>query len=41
MFAAIACVVVIAFVADRLMLLVTHRMLTWHESTVEQDGQRP
>jgi ABC-type nitrate/sulfonate/bicarbonate transport system permease component len=32
MFAAIACVVIVAFLADRLVLLVTGRLLTWHES---------
>jgi NitT/TauT family transport system permease protein len=32
MFAAIACVVVVAFLADRFMLLLTGRLLAWHES---------
>jgi ABC-type nitrate/sulfonate/bicarbonate transport system permease component len=34
MFAAIACVVVVAFFADRGLLLITRRMLGWHESAV-------
>ena len=32
MFAAIACVVVVAFVTDRLLLLLTQKCLRWHES---------
>jgi ABC-type nitrate/sulfonate/bicarbonate transport system permease component len=32
MFAAIACVVVVAFVTDRLLLLLTRKCLRWHES---------
>jgi ABC-type nitrate/sulfonate/bicarbonate transport system permease component len=36
MFAAIACVVVVAFLADRLLLVLTEKSLRWHES-----AQRP
>jgi taurine transport system permease protein len=32
MFAAIACIVVVAFVADRLLLMLTAKSLRWHES---------
>ncbi len=32
MFAAIACVVVVAFVTDRLLLVLTQKCLRWHES---------
>ena len=32
MFAAIACIVVVAFVADRLLLMLTEKSLRWHES---------
>ena len=32
MFAAIACVVVVAFLADRLLLVLTGKSLRWHES---------
>jgi NitT/TauT family transport system permease protein len=32
MFAAIACVVVVAFLADRLLLMLTAKSLRWHES---------
>jgi NitT/TauT family transport system permease protein len=32
MFAAIACVVVVAFLADRLLLVLTQKCLRWHES---------
>jgi ABC-type nitrate/sulfonate/bicarbonate transport system permease component len=32
MFAAIACVVVVAFLADRLLLMLTEKSLRWHES---------
>jgi len=35
-FAAIGCVVVVAFLADRLLLLVTERCLRWHESATRQ-----
>jgi ABC-type nitrate/sulfonate/bicarbonate transport system permease component len=42
MFGSIACVVAAAFLADRVLLLVTRRLLNWHESaTAEQDGRRP
>jgi ABC-type nitrate/sulfonate/bicarbonate transport system permease component len=41
MFAAIACVVVVAFLADRAMLLVTRHFLKWHESaTTTLEGRR-
>jgi len=40
MFAAIGCVVIVAFVADRLMLTITRRLLYWHESAVAEDGGR-
>jgi ABC-type nitrate/sulfonate/bicarbonate transport system permease component len=36
MFAAIGCVVVVAFLADRLLLVLTGKCLRWHESTVSQ-----
>jgi ABC-type nitrate/sulfonate/bicarbonate transport system permease component len=36
MFAAIACVVVIAFLVDRLLLVATHASLRWHESATGQ-----
>jgi ABC-type nitrate/sulfonate/bicarbonate transport system permease component len=36
MFAAIGCVVVVAFLADRLLLLVTEKCLRWHESATRQ-----
>ena len=32
MFAAIACIVVVAFLADRLLLMLTAKSLRWHES---------
>jgi NitT/TauT family transport system permease protein len=34
MFAAIACVVVVAFICDRILLWVTRLVLSWHESAV-------
>jgi ABC-type nitrate/sulfonate/bicarbonate transport system permease component len=37
MFAAIGCVVIVAFLADRLMLAVTRRCLRWHESAVPRE----
>ena len=40
MFAAIACVVVVAFFADRGLLLVTRRLLGWHESAVADHERR-
>jgi NitT/TauT family transport system permease protein len=41
MFAAIACVVIVAFLVDRVMLLVTRRLLKWHDSaTADHDGRR-
>ena len=38
MFAAIACVVIIAFLCDRAMLAVSNRTLRWHESSVRADA---
>lgn len=38
MFAAIACIVVVAFLADRLMLAVNSRCLRWHESAVRTEA---
>jgi len=38
MFAAIACVVVVAFLADRVMLVVTRRWLRWHESAIPREA---
>jgi ABC-type nitrate/sulfonate/bicarbonate transport system permease component len=32
MFAAITCIVVVAFLADRLLLMLTEKSLRWHES---------
>lgn len=40
MFAAIACVVVVAFLADRAMLLVTRRFLRWHKSAAAELERR-
>jgi NitT/TauT family transport system permease protein len=41
MFAAIACVVVVAFFADRGLVLVTRRLLGWHESAAaEYEGRK-
>jgi len=40
MFAAIACVVVVAFFADRGLVLVTRRLLGWHESATAEQGRR-
>jgi NitT/TauT family transport system permease protein len=37
MFAAIACIVIVAFLADRFMLLVTRRWLRWHESAAARE----
>jgi ABC-type nitrate/sulfonate/bicarbonate transport system permease component len=37
MFAAIACVVVVAFLADRLLLFATGKCLRWHESSVVRE----
>jgi ABC-type nitrate/sulfonate/bicarbonate transport system permease component len=37
MFAAISCIVIVAFVADRLMLRVTAVCLRWHESTIKRE----
>ncbi len=37
MFAAIGCVVVVAFLTDRLLLLVTETCLRWHESASRQE----
>jgi ABC-type nitrate/sulfonate/bicarbonate transport system permease component len=36
MFAAIGCVVVVAFLADRLLLVLTGRCIRWHASTIRQ-----
>jgi ABC-type nitrate/sulfonate/bicarbonate transport system permease component len=36
MFAAIGCVVVVAFLADRLLLVLTGKCLRWHESAISQ-----
>jgi ABC-type nitrate/sulfonate/bicarbonate transport system permease component len=38
MFAAIACIVIVAFLADRLMLIVTKRCIRWHESAVPREA---
>ena len=40
MFAAIACVVVVAFFADRCLVLVTRRTLGWHESVAAEHKGR-
>ena len=40
MFAAIGCVVMVAFLADRALLFVTRRALVWHESA-ELEARRP
>lgn len=37
MFAAIACIVVAAFISDRIMLWLTHIWLIWHESAVSTE----
>jgi ABC-type nitrate/sulfonate/bicarbonate transport system permease component len=39
MFAAIVCVVAVAFVADRILLAITHACLRWHESAAELGGR--
>jgi ABC-type nitrate/sulfonate/bicarbonate transport system permease component len=36
MFAAIGCVVVVAFLIDRLLLVLTGKCLRWHESAISQ-----
>ena len=36
MFAAILCVVIVAFIADRVMVMVTRRALRWHDSAAER-----
>src|SRR5689334_3863498 len=42
MFAAIACVVIVAFLADRALVILTKRLLAWHESAVtELETRRP
>jgi len=42
MFAAIVCIVIVAFFADRVLILLTRRLLVWHESAVaELDARRP
>jgi NitT/TauT family transport system permease protein len=38
MFAAIACVVAVAFLADRVLLLVTRQCLRWHDSAVPYEA---
>ena len=38
MFAAIACIVIVAFLADRFMLLATRRWLRWHESAAAREA---
>lgn len=38
MFAAIACVVVVAFACDRILLWITRQVLSWHESAVVGEG---
>jgi NitT/TauT family transport system permease protein len=38
MFAAIGCVVVVAFLADRLMLKLSAYALRWHESAARADA---
>jgi ABC-type nitrate/sulfonate/bicarbonate transport system permease component len=38
MFAAISCIVIVAFVADRLMLRVTAGCLRWHESAIKREA---
>jgi NitT/TauT family transport system permease protein len=38
MFAAIACVVIVAFIADRAMLFLTAYFLRWHESAVNAEA---
>jgi NitT/TauT family transport system permease protein len=40
MFAAIACVVAVAFFADRSLVLVTRRTLGWHESAATEHKGR-
>jgi len=37
MFAAIACVVVVAFLTDRLLLIATGQCLRWHESSTVRE----
>jgi NitT/TauT family transport system permease protein len=42
MFAAICCVVIVAFFSDRALLVVTRRVLVWHESgAFERERRRP
>lgn len=42
MFAAIACMVIVAFLADRALVILTKRLLAWHESAVtELETRRP
>ena len=42
MFAAIACIVAVAFIADRITLFVTRQLLRWHESAAaENEVRRP
>ncbi len=40
MFAAIACVVAIAYAADRVLLVITRAVLRWHESAAEPGAGR-
>jgi NitT/TauT family transport system permease protein len=42
MFAAITCMVIVAFLADRALVILTKRLLVWHESAVaELEARRP
>jgi NitT/TauT family transport system permease protein len=42
MFAAIACMVIVAFLADRALVILTKRLLGWHESAAaELEARRP
>jgi len=42
MFAAIACMVIVAFLADRALVILTKRLLVWHESAAaELEARRP
>jgi hypothetical protein len=41
MFAAISCVVIVAFFVDRALLVITRRLLAWHESAAfEREARR-
>jgi ABC-type nitrate/sulfonate/bicarbonate transport system permease component len=42
MFAAIFCVVIVAFFCDRALLVMTRRVLVWHESgAFARESRRP